>query len=99
MQRRHMTSLDVFVTVCETAWEYMPYGATRRRIRATCRDGRQLHDRMSRRIHLHLSKTANLAPDDMHATLGGIAQRGARLESVAATFYASVPYAQQEQQL
>lgn len=99
MQREHMDGLDVFVTVCETAWEYMPYKETQRSIRAACRDGRQLHDRLANGIHLYLSKTAKIAPDDLHAALRGIAKRGARLESMAATFYANLPYEQQEQQL
>lgn len=100
MQRHSMSSLDVFVSVCETAWNYFYHdGDTRRSIRAACRDGRQLHDGLSKRLSLELAQIDDVEASEVHATFHGAIQRGAKFGSIEVVLYADASFDRQEQQL
>lgn len=95
-----MDSLDVFVNVCETAWNYFSGdGGTRKSIRAACRDGRQLHDRLFGRLTLNLADIKHVAPSEVHAALQGAIQRGAKFGSVEVALYTAAASDREEQQL
>lgn len=90
---------DVFLQACECAWNHL--WPARTAVRATCRRGRTLHDRLLTRLQLRLhpgrmgpkDDDGNAVaaypaptPDQLRHLVSRLLERGARLQSLALYF-------------
>ncbi len=81
--------MEAFIQISEIAWEHLPR-AIRTAIRATCRRGLQLHDKLISHLQVNLyANTVSAAgplaptPGQLRRLVSGVLQRGARPRSLA----------------
>ncbi len=88
-------STEAFLQGASIAWAHLR-PQERKAIRATCLNGRQLHDRLTTDLRINLGKNYvhqrvghqqhQPSPQELRASLGALVQRGARLHSLKVSF-------------
>ncbi len=86
-------SPEAFLRGASIAWAHLQ-PKEQKAIRATCRSGRQLHDRLTTHLRVTLGRDPaqrerqqhQPSPPELRTSLGAVVRRGARLQSLTVWF-------------